>query len=298
MRAKTLLALLFIVSLGIAAVVLLRAMPQNLNLAATAAAKDEILVAALDLAPGTLLRAQDVTWQPRGGEAKPGEIIRPAADARAANPALDEQTRAEVYGAALRITAAADTPILRGAIVKPADRDFLRVVLKPGERAMAIPVATGGASTGLLFPGDQVDVILTQDFKDNDMPLARRSVSETILRQLRVLAIDAPDPKAVGSGSSFGRTVTLEVTPKEAQRLNVAIELGKLSLTLRSLTGAGGLAETATSNAADAAPVTAIWAGDVSPSLGTAEPPGKVVAAPPPVAVIHGATKSETVKGQ
>ena len=75
------------------------------------------------------------------------------------------------------------------------DRDFLEVVLSPGARAIAIPVATGGASTGLLYPGDRVDVILTQTFK-NDPPLIRRSVSETVVESLRVLAVDTPDPKS------------------------------------------------------------------------------------------------------
>jgi pilus assembly protein CpaB len=93
----------------------------------------------------------------------------------------------------------------------------------------------GGASTGILYPGDRVDVILTQTFK-NDPPLTRRSVGETVVENLRVLAIDSLDAKATGPGNSFGRTVTLEVTPEQAEKINVATELGKLSLTLRSIT--------------------------------------------------------------
>src|SRR5262249_54565472 len=90
------------------------------------------------------------------------------------------------------------------------------------------------ASTGLLHPGDRVDVILTQTFK-NDAPLTRRSVSETVVESLRVLAIDAPDAKPANGGSSFGRTVTLEMTPEQAEKINVAAELGKLSLALRGV---------------------------------------------------------------
>ena len=95
-----------------------------------------------------------------------------------------------MYGAALRSSVTAGEPISRGAIVKPGDRDFLQVVLSPQARAIAIPVTTGGASTGILYPGDRVDVILTQTFK-NDPPLTRRSVGETVVENLRVLAIDA-----------------------------------------------------------------------------------------------------------
>ena len=98
---------------------------------------------------------------------------------------------------------------------------------------IAIPVAMGGASTGILYPGDRVDVILTQTFK-NDPPLTRRSVGETVVQNLRVLAIDPVDSRSNGAANGFGRTVTLEVTPDQAERVNVATELGKLSLTLRS----------------------------------------------------------------
>src|SRR5437764_7413228 len=157
----------------------------------------------------------------------------------------------------------AGEPISRGAIVKPGDRDFLQVVLSPQARAIAIPVATGGASTGILYPGDRVDVILTQTFK-NDPPLARRSVGETVVENLRVLAIDALEPRPNGAANGFGRTVTLEVTPEQAERVNVATELGKLSLTLRSASGTNVavFSPVRLTRSAGARP---IWASDVAP---------------------------------
>jgi pilus assembly protein CpaB len=197
----------------------------------------------------------------------------------------------------LRAGVTAGDPIRRSAIVKPGDRDFLRIVLSPRARAIAIPVATGGASTGLLYPGDRVDVILTQTFK-NDPPLTRRSVSETVVESLRVLAVDAPDAKPTGVSNSFGRTVTLEVTPEQAEKINVAAELGKLSLTLRSISGTDGAATVPTPGPAQASRVKPTLAGDVSPALGDAMPPNKVIVAEqPPVEVIHG-TKVVVVKPQ
>src|SRR5271169_4056820 len=239
MPAKTILTVLFLISLGAAVIVCLRALPQPVN--ADIVAKDEILVVTATLPPGTLLRAKDVVWRPTAGKPEPGQILRPPGGANSANADLDQQTRGEVYGAALRVGVTAGDPIRRGTIVKPGDRDFLEVVLSPGARAIAIPVATGGASTGLLYPGDRVDVILTQTFK-NDPPLIRRSVSETVVESLRVLAVDAPDSKPTSASNSFGRTVTLEVTPEQAEKINVATELGKLSLTLRSISGTDGVA--------------------------------------------------------
>src|SRR6516162_24860 len=204
--------------------------------------KEQILAATMPLSAGTLLRAQDVTWQ-GVAETETGEVVRPNSAALATKPELDEQTRTSVYGAVLRHPLQAGAPIRRDDIVKPGDRDFLQVVLTPGERAIAIPVAMGGASTGLLSPGDRVNVVLTQNFKnDNNQdlkntPLTRRSVSETVVENLRVLAIDAPPapgPANAGNGN-FGRTVTLEVTDDQAEQINVATELGKLSLTLRGV---------------------------------------------------------------
>ncbi len=96
-----------------------------------------------------------------------------------------------------------------------------------------------------MFPGDRVDVVLTQKFGAIGAPLTRSSVSETVVENLRVLVIDALDAKAP-AGGTFGRTVTLEVTPEQAEKINVATELGKLSLTLRSVTNSEGVAATST----------------------------------------------------
>ena len=77
-------------------------------------------------------------------------------------------------------------------------------------------------------------MILTQKFAEKDERMARRSVAETVVEDLRVLAIDEPKAKTnMVARDDFGRTVTLQVTPEQAQKINVATELGKLSLTLR-----------------------------------------------------------------
>jgi pilus assembly protein CpaB len=294
MSAKTILAVLFLISLGVIVLLGLHALPERRS--ADTTATDEILVAAIALPQGTLLRGKDVVWRQVSDAANSDHFVHPATAAGNPIAERDQQMRAEVYGAALRAAVKTGEPITRSSIVKPGDREFLQVVLLPGARAIAIPVATGGASTGILYPGDHVDVVLTQSFK-NDPPLTRRSVGETVVENLRVLAIDAADSKTTPSGNGFGRTVTLEVTPEQAERINVAGELGKLSLTLRSTTvtdaGAGLAAGPETAKS-----IRPVWAGDVSPALGSAMPPDKVITAdPPPVEVIHG-TKATAVKIQ
>jgi len=143
-----------------------------------------------------------------------------------------------------------------------------------------------------LFPGDRVDVILTQNFKGEGTTITRRSVSETVVENLRVLAIDALDAKA---GGSFGRTVSLEVTPEQAEKINVATELGKLSLTLRSVSGPDGLVAASTAGPGRATGVKPTWAGDVSPALGGAMPEKPIIVQQPPVDVVRG-SKREAVK--
>jgi pilus assembly protein CpaB len=279
MRAKPVVTTVFVVSLVGAAVAVMQMMPQKSD-ATAPPPKEYVLAATAALPAGTFLRAQDVTWQPVNVMA-PDQITRPSDAALAVNPDLDEQTRAKIYGAVLRHAFSAGEPISRDSIVKPGERDFLQVVLTPGARAIAIPVATGGASTGLLSPGDHVDVILTQNFKDGNTPITRRSVGETVVENLRVLAIDAPEAKG-----NFGRTVTLEVTAEQAELVNVAAELGKLSVTLRS----------ATMVANDSERVRARWAGDVSPALYRAgEDKPLPVTPPPPIQVIRGTRGQETV---
>jgi pilus assembly protein CpaB len=264
----------------------------------------------MPLPQGTLLREQDVTWQ-GVNEIKPGEVVRPTAAALEAKPELENQVRASVYGAVLRSAVGQGEPIIQSAIAKPGDRDFLQVVLTPGERAIAIPVATGGASTGLLSPGDRVDVILTQNFKgDNaaNAPLTRRSVSETVVENLRVLAIDEPDKVAVPgrptvqvnpATGNFGRTVTLEVTAEQAEQINVATELGKLSLTLRSATDFASSPHVASASPfpafvkavaqpVDGHRIPATWAGDVSPALTGAAQEKPVAVTPPTVTILRG----------
>jgi pilus assembly protein CpaB len=301
MRAKTILILLFSVSVVVAGIAFVQTMPKG----SATASKEQILATTMPLPAGTLLRAQDVTWIP-ATQTESDEVVRPNTATLEAKPELDDQTRASVYGAVLRHPLILGEPIRRGAFVKPGDRDFLQVVLSPGARAIAVPVSTGGASTGLLQPGDRVDVILTQNFKNDsaqdlkNTPLTRRSVGETIVDNLRVLAIDAPDTKPNGgvavnpANGNFGRTVTLEVTPDQVEQINVAAELGKLSVALRSVTGP----QSGSTTLASAAPfdntdkvehVKPKWAGDVSPALYGAAQEKPVALTPPSVQVFHGA---------
>jgi pilus assembly protein CpaB len=293
MRAKNAVGLVFVLTAGVGAFALLN----NMHKGDANVPQQQVIASTVELSAGTLLRAQDITWQPVSA-IEPGQIVRPGAAQIQAKPDLVEETAAGLYGAALRHTLALGIPIRRSDIVKPGDRDFLQVVLTPGARAIAIPVTAGGASTGLLTPGDRVDVILTQNFSHDgtpdarSTPITRKSVGETIVQNLRVLAINMPETKP-GSNSAangnFGRTVTLEVTSEEAETLNVAQELGKLSVTLRS-------SNTTAPSVADELLIRPKWAGDVSPALfGAAQPKPRAIKERP-IMVLRGGKPKELIQ--
>ena len=298
MRAKTILTVLFLISLAVAAIVIFRALPGMTGTAAQEAARDEILVATAALPAGTLLRPQDVVWERAKGDTQPGEVVRPEPAAREAKPELDDEARSVAYGAALRKGLAAGDPIRRADFVKPGDREFLQIVLSPGTRAISIPVhlmGPSGPNTRFLgpFPGDRVDVILTQKFQQ-DLPLTRRSVGEAVVEDLRVLAVAPPDSKT-NTNADTTIPMTLEVTPEQAEKITVARELGKLDLTLRGFSGAAdGIIASSTQGSGKGSGAKPVWAGDVSPALGGAMPERPVTIERPPVDVIRGRT-TETV---
>ena len=137
-------------------------------------------------------------------------------------------------GAVVRTAASAGQPLTKGSLVQPGDRGFLAAALTPGMRAIAIGV--GGV--GFIFPGDRVDLILTQTLEAPGGGPALRT-SETIVRNLRVLATDsrtvAEDKDGKKEVKPFGN-VTVEVTPRLAEKIAVAQQIGgQLSLILRPL---------------------------------------------------------------
>jgi pilus assembly protein CpaB len=181
------------------------------------AAHTEVLVARSDLPTGTFINEQHVRWQIWPDDNLPDNYL-----------VKGKVQQAKLFGSVLRRGAATGQPILRSQIVKPGDRGFLAAVLKPGHRAYTIKISAASAIAGLMFPGDRIDLILTQKIGK------RQQVSETILSNMRILAID----QSLNDQSTkprVGKTATFEVTPKQAEILAVASSLGKLSLSLRSL---------------------------------------------------------------
>ncbi len=188
----------------------------------------KVLVAKKALPVGTIIDPDSLTYQPW-----PKELMQAAYYVEGS---ADGDPKA-LLGTVVRYPITAGQPVTRGALVGPKDRGFLAAALGPGMRATTVPVNSSTGVAGFVFPGDRVDLVLTQEVEGGgDGPALR--VSETIVRNVRVLATDQRITSEGDDGKTEVKTfsnVTLEVTPRISEKVAVAQSLGTLSLSLRSI---------------------------------------------------------------
>jgi len=191
----------------------------------------KVLVAKGNLPAGTILKEDDVSWQkwPTDG-VNDAYLLEGQSDIN------------NVVGAVVRKGIVAGEPITESQIARPGDRGFLAAVLTPGMRAISIDVNEPSSVAGLVFPGDRIDVLLNMEFtikeigpdgqeKTSDY---KPQTSETVLENVRLLATDRNLNDIEGEPKKIN-TVTIEVTPKQAEMIKVAASMGKLALSLRGL---------------------------------------------------------------
>ena len=188
----------------------------------------KVLVAQRALPVGTIITQDSIAFQ-----AWPKDMVK---DAYFLEGQADMN---KMLGTVVRYPVTAGQPVTQGALVRPGDRGFLAAALGAGMRAVTITVSARTGVAGFVFPGDHVDLMLTQSVNptgnDTGTPL---NAAETILRNLRVLATDQSTDTVVVEGKTVVKafsTVTLEVTPKIAEKIAVADKIGTLSLSLRSI---------------------------------------------------------------
>lgn len=206
--------------------------PQPVLQAAPAVKTVEVLVAGAEVSLGRTLRQADLRWQTWPEDAAAPGFIR-----RGDNPNGLEAT----VGAIARSSFLPGEPIRRERLIKADGSGFMSAILPSGMRAAAISIDTRGATSagGFVLPNDRVDVIRT--FRDEE---ASRTAgidvhqSQTILSNVRVLAIGQNVQERDGEKVVTGETATLEVTPGQAELLALAQKTGQLSLVLRSLADA------------------------------------------------------------
>lgn len=203
----------------------------------------EVLVAKTSLGAGVLLKPEHLEWR-----------AWPSDGLAAAYAVKGKATPDDYAGAVVRRGLAAGEPVTNERVVKPGERGFLAAVLTPGMRALSLPVDAAAGVSGLVLPGDRVDLIVTHQTSESagdERGRVVRRASETVLTDIRVIAIGQKTHDENGA-PIVAKTATVEVTPKQAEVVALAIELGKISLSLRSLAREEGSAAPGAVNIPDA----------------------------------------------
>ncbi len=219
----------------------------------------QVLVAKRDLAVGERLAAGDVAWQ-----AWPSDTINAAFITNGAAVAVPTKTADKVAqavgdaadgmiggvtpekaveGAMVRDAILAGEPINLRKIIRGGEGGYLSVVLSPGKRAMAVPITSETAVGGFVLPGDRVDVLQTREAQvvgEGDGGALKRTIGETVVQNVRVLALDQATAAEKDAKTIVASTATLEVGPAEAEALTRAKAAGQVTLVLRAYTDLGG----------------------------------------------------------
>lgn len=195
-----------------------------------------VMVAAADLPVGTAINSKNIDWQAWPEDAiQDGFLVKTSASDPLSTITKDKHV--------VRHAFTKGEPVIMSKLYKSDDPGFLRGALIPGMRAVAVNSNAETSAGGFVLPGDHVDVLLTHNMirrmadrqvsADPEDALALEHTSETILQNIRILAVDQKVNEFEG-GAVIAKTLLLEVTPKQAEMLNTAKSMGKLSFALRS----------------------------------------------------------------
>lgn len=183
----------------------------------------EVLVAAKDIRLGDSVTSSDIKWQDWPRNAATSSYIT-----RSGHP----KALSTLSGAIARAPFLAGEPIKDQKLIKASEGGVLAAILPSGMRAISTPIREETAAGGFILPNDRVDVIISRRVRT-----ARKEehVSETVLRNVRVLAIGQTIEQKGDKKVANGKTATLELTIRQAEILALAQSMGEISLALRSL---------------------------------------------------------------
>ncbi|WP_395018962.1 Flp pilus assembly protein CpaB [Dongia sp.] len=203
------------------------------------AGTQNVLVAARDIVPGTVLSADDIRWEPWPETLIDDRFVVQPAQVENQAPSADPQQ--EFIDRIARRSIMAGEPMSREMVIKQGDSGVTAANIAPGMRGITINVTPNQGVAGLILPNDHVDLLMDVSVRElvglngwKDVVL--KYGAETFLRDIRVVAINqklSHDPKE--GVAEPGNLVTLEVTPDQAERILIAQQVGTVSLTLRSL---------------------------------------------------------------
>jgi pilus assembly protein CpaB len=184
----------------------------------------QVLVARTDIPLGQITNDGNFRWQDW-----PRENLNPSFVTRGTRP---DGVR-EFSGSIARSSLTAGEPITEAKLVKPGAGGVLAAILPSGMRAISTKITEQSAVGKLILPNDRVDVILTQ--RKRGRAGAEEFVSDTILRDVRVLAIGQQIDVKDGKKNAEGNVATLELTSRQSELLALGNTMGEISLALRSV---------------------------------------------------------------
>ena len=193
----------------------------------------EVLVAAQTITIGQRVGKSDLSWQRWPETAVASTFIT-----RGKQP--DAQ---DVYaGAIARGQLAQGEPVSAAKLVSFENAGFMSALLSPGMRAISTKISPETGAGSFILPNDRVDVIVTRRFRGgSEADGGGESFrSSTILRNVRVLAIDQTFAEAEGEQVVVGKTATLEMLPEQAEAFALGEASGSISLSLRPLADLAG----------------------------------------------------------
>ncbi|OPZ00832.1 Flp pilus assembly protein CpaB [Bradyrhizobium sacchari] len=190
----------------------------------------EVLVAKNDIQLGQAVKPEDLQWQSWPAGTASNAFIR-----RDARP----DAQMQIAGAIARVPLMQGEPIREQKLVRAEGSGFMAAILPSGMRAVSTEISAETGAGGFILPNDRVDVVLTRRLKNPDTngPTGGNDliVSEVILSNIRVLAIDQAPKEKDGQTAVIGKTVTLELKPDQVATLSAARQGGTLQLALRSI---------------------------------------------------------------
>jgi pilus assembly protein CpaB len=188
----------------------------------------QVLVAKHEIRVGQIIKPDQLHWQAwPAGDLPPSYVVE------------GKRKKTDFVGAVVRASISVGEPITEAKIVLANSRSFMAAVLQPGMRAVSIPVTATTSVSGFVYAGDRVDVLLTHVLTALQGG-ASHSVTETILRNARVIAMDQKVDFSPSDKPDVAKTATLELTAKQSEIVTLALKMGDLSLVLRSLQPSGG----------------------------------------------------------
>jgi len=188
----------------------------------------QVLVAKADVGLGQITGPENFRWQdwPQGA-------LSPSYIQKNARPNAIK----DLAGSVARSPLLPGEPITAYKLVKAGEGGVLAAILPAGMRAISTRIKEETGVGKLILPNDHVDVILTMRRRGR---AGEEHVTDTLFRNVRVLAIGQLIEARDGKKLAEGNTATLELSPQHAEELAAANAKGEISLALRSIADIGG----------------------------------------------------------